>query len=408
MPREPLDPRYLTPEVHRRPGAHDALPSASPTVRGFMTPAQVAALEAAGDAAAPVDVSEYAKRTELAAYVKRGQEGAGGDHGALNGLGDDDHSQYLLADGSRALSGDLAVGAGKAVDGVDIGAHTHTGAGLNGPQVAHGSLTGIGVQPHAVLDGVVDAWRGHIVAYIQALCGSNLRGLWVFNPLTGTTVSDRRGTGTAHDLTLSENASGWSPGFAGMAPYLSAALTRTWSTPDHGDFTFGNGATDTAFSIVALVNMADATNFGILSKLNVTTGNIQREWRFAVPSDKVIVIVYDNSAAAYLARTYNTVITGDEGSWHVYASSYDGGGLIGGLKIYRDGSRVDDTDRTSGSYVAMEDKAALVAPYFINASGGMSERPVGQEALIFITGQELTAANMLGLSNLLLGYAGQL
>ena len=47
MPREPLDPRYLTPEVHRRPGAHDALPSASPTVRGFMTPAQVAALEAA-------------------------------------------------------------------------------------------------------------------------------------------------------------------------------------------------------------------------------------------------------------------------------------------------------------------------------------------------------------------------
>ena len=104
----------------------------------------------------------------------------------------------------------------------------------------------------------------------------------------------------------------------------------------------------------------------------------------------------------------NTVITGDEGSWHVYAGSYDGGGLIGGLKIYRDGSRIDDTDRTSGSYVAMEDKAALVAPYFINASGGMSEKPVGQEALIFITGQELTAANMLDLSNLLLGYAGQL
>jgi hypothetical protein len=29
------------------------------------------------------------------------------DHGALNGLGDDDHPQYLLADGSRALTGNL-------------------------------------------------------------------------------------------------------------------------------------------------------------------------------------------------------------------------------------------------------------------------------------------------------------
>lgn len=31
------------------------------------------------------------------------------DHGALSGLGDDDHSQYLLADGSRNLTGDLTI-----------------------------------------------------------------------------------------------------------------------------------------------------------------------------------------------------------------------------------------------------------------------------------------------------------
>lgn len=34
------------------------------------------------------------------------------DHGALAGLADDDHSQYLLADGSRALTGNMAVNAG--------------------------------------------------------------------------------------------------------------------------------------------------------------------------------------------------------------------------------------------------------------------------------------------------------
>ncbi|MFW5794822.1 MAG: hypothetical protein ACOCV1_04995 [Bacillota bacterium] len=31
------------------------------------------------------------------------------DHGSLAGLGDDDHEQYLLADGSRDLDGDLTV-----------------------------------------------------------------------------------------------------------------------------------------------------------------------------------------------------------------------------------------------------------------------------------------------------------
>jgi hypothetical protein len=32
------------------------------------------------------------------------------DHGALSGLGDDDHTQYLLANGTRALTGDLSMG----------------------------------------------------------------------------------------------------------------------------------------------------------------------------------------------------------------------------------------------------------------------------------------------------------
>lgn len=45
------------------------------------------------------------------------------DHGLLTGLTDDDHPQYLLASGARALAGNLAVNAGITVDGVDISAH---------------------------------------------------------------------------------------------------------------------------------------------------------------------------------------------------------------------------------------------------------------------------------------------
>lgn len=59
----------------------------------------------------------------VGAVIPPGGGGGATDHGALTGLGDDDHPQYLRADGTRALSGNLAVGAGVTVDGVDISGH---------------------------------------------------------------------------------------------------------------------------------------------------------------------------------------------------------------------------------------------------------------------------------------------
>ena len=42
------------------------------------------------------------------------------DHGLLSGLADDDHTQYLLANGTRTLTGNLSVSGGITIDGVDI------------------------------------------------------------------------------------------------------------------------------------------------------------------------------------------------------------------------------------------------------------------------------------------------
>ena len=49
--------------------------------------------------------------------------GTGSDHGSLTGLADDDHPQYFRADGTRAMTGSIAMGSGLLVDGVDIDAH---------------------------------------------------------------------------------------------------------------------------------------------------------------------------------------------------------------------------------------------------------------------------------------------
>ena len=59
----------------------------------------------------------------IIAILRAALAGGGGgvsDHGELDGLADDDHTQYLRADGTRALAGNLAVDAGVTVDGRDV------------------------------------------------------------------------------------------------------------------------------------------------------------------------------------------------------------------------------------------------------------------------------------------------
>ena len=74
--------------------------------------------------------------------------GGGGvtDHGALTGLSDDDHTQYLLADGTRSLTGNLTVSALATIDGRDLSVD---GAKLDGisanadvTQTVLGTVTG--------------------------------------------------------------------------------------------------------------------------------------------------------------------------------------------------------------------------------------------------------------------------
>lgn len=64
------------------------------------------------------------------AVVEAGNKAAGGvvDHGVLTGLADDDHPQYLKADGTRALTGTLNMAGNSIVnvgtiDGVTVDAH---------------------------------------------------------------------------------------------------------------------------------------------------------------------------------------------------------------------------------------------------------------------------------------------
>ncbi len=66
------------------------------------------------------------------------------NHGALTGLGEDDHTQYLLVDGTRAMDGSLDMGNNSItdvnlVDGINVSDHDHTGNN-DGVNIPNGGL----------------------------------------------------------------------------------------------------------------------------------------------------------------------------------------------------------------------------------------------------------------------------
>ncbi len=117
---------------------------------------------------------------------------------------------------------------------------------------------------------------------------------------------------------------------------------------------FGDGSLDSPFSIVAFVNMRDATNFEILTKANNTsTGTI--EWVFEVSDgDQLRFTVYDNAAAGRRGRKTTATLEILEGQWVQFAGTYDGSSAEAGFYLYINGVEVTDYASNSNSaYTAM-------------------------------------------------------
>ena len=151
------------------------------------------------------------------------------------------------------------------------------------------------------------------------------------------------------NLVLSDlqQTSGYSPyalDFDGINDYLNCGDSNT--------FSFGNGSTDSPFSISAWVNMTDATQFRIANKFDSTSNG---EYIFTVGgSDQLLFQLYDDSQNAYIGKKSNTALTSYQGQWIHLVGTYDGTSSLSGIKLYLNSSKVDDTNNNSGTYVAME------------------------------------------------------
>jgi hypothetical protein len=129
---------------------------------------------------------------------------------------------------------------------------------------------------------------------------------------------------------------------------------------DSDSFSFGNGTTDSAFSISAWIRPSHLlTSQFIISKYHTT----DKEWVFYIHSGRLYLIIYDQSAAANQI-CYQSTATMEAGNWYHVVGTYDGTGgasAASGMKLYIDGAAASISTSGGAGYVAMENGATKPA-----------------------------------------------
>ena len=133
-------------------------------------------------------------------------------------------------------------------------------------------------------------------------------------------------------------ANQYSVSFDGTDDYMSI--------PDADIFSMGNGSgTDNALSISAWFNADDISAFYFATK----DASGSREWSFRTVSSQLHFFAF-GTGGGYIGRKYTTNLSG--GQWYHAVVTYDGSKASSGIKLYLDGSRVDDADYAAGTYTA--------------------------------------------------------
>jgi hypothetical protein len=174
------------------------------------------------------------------------------------------------------------------------------------------------------------------------------------------TIEDHAGSndGTSSGMTQANLVQSDLSFTSGYSPYALSFDSASSDYIDCGDsdyFSFGNGSTDSPFSVSAWVNFSDVTNSSLFSKSDASG---EKEYSVHINSEKIYFGLYSDLGNDYIFKNYDTALTSLQGSWLHFVFTYDGSRSVNGLKIYLNNSRVDDQSFTSGTYVAMNNGTA--------------------------------------------------
>ncbi len=174
---------------------------------------------------------------------------------------------------------------------------------------------------------------------------------------------------------------------------LSASFNGTddyLAIPDSPAFSLGDGSgTDNAFSISAWFN-ADNIHTNYIATKDAS-GN--REWAFRTVVNQLHFFAF-GTGGGYIGRKYTTNLSG--GQWYHAVVTYDGSKASSGIKLYLDGSRVDDADYASGTYTASVNTSTGVRVSSLQVNNTYSGGKVDELAIF---NSELSASDVTAIYN---------
>lgn len=174
--------------------------------------------------------------------------------------------------------------------------------------------------------------------------------------------------------------------FDGVDDYISVA--------DADSLSFGDGSSDSPFSITAWIKPDSSTGgFRIVSKSDASNA----EYVFATDgSGNLRVWICDSTFSNYIGQRSTGGLTAD--TWQHVAMTYSGSRTSSGIKLYINNSAVDLTENLSGSYTAMENLSIDVDIGRLVLSGGTSYTD-GHMDDVAIIGKELSTTELSSIYN---------
>ena len=161
---------------------------------------------------------------------------------------------------------------------------------------------------------------------------TSLQGWWKLDASdtfdgTNWTIEDHAGSndGTSSGMTqanLVQSDLSFTSGYSPYALDFDAASSDYIDCGDSDDFSFGNGVTDSPFSISAWVNIETATNGGIVSKFLTSTAT--KEWMFELKADRKLRFFLSDLYGQVTHASSSTALSLN--TWYHVVATYDGRG----------------------------------------------------------------------------------
>ena len=298
-----------------------------------------------------VSVRDLTDDAETVAYLTSGHTH---DHGGLTGKADDDHTQYLLAAGTRGLSGNWDIGAGRLIQAEEIRARSAAGlkltddAGGYGIFVEDGGQVGIGTatpqRKMEIYSAVSSYLRINGAAGVQSSIEFATAGTskWI-NYITGSDDYLHWYDGSAHRVTFK---TGGNVGLGVTAPtavlHLKAGTATASTAPLK--FTVAGAALLTTAEVGVLEPFTDDLYY------TITTGAARKGVvltdGFALTSGRVPYCTTNGRLTDSANLTFNG--TELEGPGTIY---FGPSGTNGTWKIMVSGNDLVFQRREAGSYV---------------------------------------------------------